>query len=211
MSERPGAPDIRIRLASPDEAPELARIMYAEIHWGRLRDFGVGFLTVLNRAFCTSRHAHCLVAVSDGRIVGYSAGVEHLGRFYRGFVLRYGVVAAFSILPHLFKRNQLRTLWMGLTYHSDPTPEESQSEMMVLAVSREFAGMGIGWRLMDGFMEEMRARGVPGVRLGTVAEGNDVAINAYIKYGFRMVRTHGFYENTRVHVMEYRFDEHPLP
>ena len=211
MPERAEAPEIEYRLASPDEAPILARIMYEEIHWGRLRDFGVGFLTVLNRAFCTSPHALTTVAVVDGRIIGYSAGVAHLGRFYRGFLLRYGVAAALSILPRLFNRNHLRTLWTGLTYHSDPAPGESQSEMIVLAVTREFAGRRIGWNLMDRFMDGMRARGVRSVRIGTVSEGNEVAMNAYIKYGFHVVRTHGFYGNSQVHVMEYRFGEDTKP
>lgn len=209
VPERSPLPNVEIRLATPDEAPALARIWYDEVHWGLLREFGVGFLTVLNRAYCTSRHAHCLVAIVNGRIVGYSAGLEHIGKFFREFVWRYGVQAALAILPRLFSRKQLKTLWMSLTYQSDPAPGESQSEMMVLVVSREFAGRGIGWRLMDGFMAEMRARGVPGVRLGTVTEGNDVAINAYIKYGFKMVRTHGFHGSNRVHVMEYRFADHP--
>lgn len=40
LPERAGAADIEIRVASPGEAPILARIRYDEIHRGRLRDSG---------------------------------------------------------------------------------------------------------------------------------------------------------------------------
>src|SRR5688572_14068971 len=97
-SENVSTPPFELRNGSVADAPVRAELMYTEIPWGRLRDFGIAFLTVLNRAFCTSRHAVCIVAVVDGRVVGYVAGVTHLGRFYKEFLLRYGVAAAFAIL-----------------------------------------------------------------------------------------------------------------
>jgi ribosomal protein S18 acetylase RimI-like enzyme len=200
------ASGITIRKAGAGDAQTLARIMDAEIPWGRLRDLGPGFLTILHRAFCTSRHAVCLVAEVDKTVVGYCAAAVHLGRFHNEFILRHGVVAGLAALPRLLRWSQLKILWKGLSYRSDPRPDEPQSEIALLAVDAAFKGRGIGAGLVEATMSHLRDRGVDAVRVGTVTEGNVAAIAVYRRYGFRIVRTAPFYGDSKVHVMEYRFD-----
>ena len=203
------ASTIKFRDARVEDVPVLAKLMYTEISWGRLRDFGMGFLTILNRAFCTSPYAICVVAEVNGRVVGYCAGVVHLGRFYREFVVRRGLAAAIAIIPSLFQRRMLRTLWKGLTYRNDPGPNGPQSEIAVFAVAKGFSGRGIGNKLLDAAMATLRARGAEAVRIGTVTEGNQAALTVYGRYGFEVVQTKTFYGDSQVHVMEYRFESAP--
>ena len=212
MSDSPVADEattITLRDARAGDAPVLAHLMYTEVTWGRLRDFGMGFLTLLNRAFCTSRHAVCLVAEVDGQVVGYAASVVHLKRFYREFAIVRGLPAAVMILPKLFRRHTLATLWKGLTYKNDPGEGGPQSEVLSIAVAKGFSGRGIATRLLNATMEKLKARGVDAVRMGTVAEGNQAAFSIYSKWGFKLVGTKQFYGDTKVHVMEYRFDSTP--
>ena len=200
------APTITVRDGRTADAREMAHLMYTEISWGRLRDFGMGFLTLLHRAFCTSRHAVCVVAEIDGRVVGYAASVLHVGRFYREFAILYGVPAAVLILPKLFRRNMLATFWRGLTYGKDPGDGGSQCEVLTFAVASGFSGRGIGTMILKATMEKLRQRGAEAIRMGTIAEDNSVAFAMYSKLGFKFVSTRQFYGDTKVHVMEYRFD-----
>lgn len=203
------APTITVRDGRTADAREMAHLMYTEISWGRLRDFGMGFLTLLHRAFCTSRHAVCVAAEIDGRVVGYAASVLHVGRFYREFAIVYGVPAAVLILPKLFRRNMLATFWGGLKYGKDPGDGGSQCEVLTFAVASGFNGRGIGTMILKATMEKLRERGAQSVRMGSIAENNSVAFNMYSKLGFKFVGTKQFYGDTKVKVMEYRFDSTP--
>jgi len=203
------ASPITFRDARVEDVPVLAHLMYTEISWGRLRDFGIGFLKLLNRTFCTSPHAVCIVAEADGRIVAYLAAVSHLRLFYREFLVKRGLLAAIVIVPTLFRPNMLATLWKGLTYQNDPGPKGPQSEILVIAVARGFSGRGIATTMLRTAMEKLRAKGVDAVRMGTVSEGNQAAMAVYTRCGFKVVRTQSFYGDTKVHVMEYRFESAP--
>jgi ribosomal protein S18 acetylase RimI-like enzyme len=199
--------EVVIRPARTPDAAVLSRLLDTEIPWGRLRDFGPGFLTVLNRAFCESPHSVCFVAEIEGKVVGYCAAAVHLGRFYRWFALRRGFSAALAILPNLFSLHRLQTLLKALAYRGNPGPTGPQAEIALLAVSREFSGRGLGQRLVSSTMDALRARGVDAVRIGTVTEGNDAALKVYTRYGFRVVRNNSIYGDSTAHVMEYRFDQ----
>ena len=195
-----------IRDATVSDAPAMARLMYDEVHWGRIRDFGVGFLTVLNKAFCTSPNAVCVVALVDGRVVGFLSGTTHLGRFYRDFALRHGFSAAVAILPRLLSPRRLKTLLRALMYRNDPRPGGPQAELMTIAVAPGFKGQRIGWRLTDAVMKQLRGRGVDAVRAMMTA-GNERSLGLFAKYGFRIAESREFYDSeSQVHMIEYRFD-----
>jgi ribosomal protein S18 acetylase RimI-like enzyme len=74
------------------------------------------------------------------------------------------------------------------------------------AVASGFSGRGIGTMILKATMEKLRQRGAEAIRMGTIAEDNSVAFAMYSKLGFKFVSTRQFYGDTKVHVMEYRFD-----
>jgi ribosomal protein S18 acetylase RimI-like enzyme len=206
LPDKSGASSVRLRSATVADAPALATLMETEIPWGRLRELGHRFITILHRGLCHSPHAVCTVADVEGRVVGYCAATVHVGRFYRWFAFRYGISAALAILPNLVTRERLITLRKGVSYRRNPGVDGPQAEIAALAVASAFSGRGIGQKLLATTMASLKERGVNAVRVGTVTEGNAPALAVYERYGFRVVRNDSIYGDSQVHVMEFRFD-----
>lgn len=125
------------------------------------------------------------VAQVSGDVIGYIIGsVDE--RAYRRALVR---VVVDTVLPGLLSRRYRRPLaalpylLRSLRY---PSPHVSVGEfpahlhLNLLPTSR---GLGLGDNLLQGFLQRLRERGVPGVQLSTTDE-NVAALGLYRKAGF---------------------------
>lgn len=192
-----------MRPARPDEARELAEILIEVVDWGRLRDLGVRFNTIMHRCFIRSRYGVCLVLERDGNLVGYGAGVSHYRKFHREMIWRYGLLMGLVLLPKLVTRKNRQTVIRAFTYFPQAPENDPKAELVCMNVRKAAQGGGAGRRLFDGLMEGLKARGVKQVKLGHV-DVTRPGPNAYWKsMGARLLRTEPFYDHNTVNVYVY--------
>ena len=197
---------VTIRLARPADAAALATLMTSEIKWGRLSELGSAFVVLLHRHLIDSKLAHCPVAVLNDEVVGYVAWVNERSRFFLEFVLRHGLTATRMLLPQGFRRSNLVVIFRSFTFFSKKSQgkPEPPAELVSFAVSSRHHGLGIAKQLFAAVREELRARGITELRVGTVAVDNEVANSLYRRLGFALVGIIPFYADTLVNVYVYR-------
>jgi ribosomal protein S18 acetylase RimI-like enzyme len=146
--------------------------------------------------------------VLNGDVVGYVAWVTDRSRFFREFVLRHGLTATRMLLPRIFRQSNLVIMFRSFTFFSKKNQgkPEPPTELVSFAVSSRHHGTGIAKRLFAVVREEMRARGVTQLRVGTVAVDNHAANSMYQRLGFTMIDTIPFYANTAVNVYVYSIE-----
>lgn len=162
------------------DAPAAARLHAEQIGEGFLSSLGPRFLTRLYRRIVRWPRAFLLVADEDGVVVGHAAATEDVGRLYRQFVLRDGLVAGAVAAPRLARR--WRPVLETLRYASahDQLPS---AELLAVAVAAGSRGQGVGRALVTAANEELVRRGVDDARV-VVAAANAPALALYRSAGF---------------------------
>lgn len=173
--------EVAIREAVLADVPALASLHIKAIPTGFLPELGVGFMRLLYRALTLDPQADVLVADDGAGPVGFVAGVRSTGRFYQRFALRYGFPGLLTALPKLARPSVARRATETLRYGRDDSG--SSAELLSMAIVRSARGRGLGTSLGLEFLDRMKARGVPSVRV-VVGPENARAISVYRKMGF---------------------------
>ena len=172
---------VAVRPARTGDAPAAAALHASEISEGFLPTLGPAFLRRLYRRLVLDPSSFVVVADDGGRVVGFAAAAEDLGRVYRSFAVRDGVVAGVAAAPRLVKgwRKVRETLRYPAATGSLPA-----AEVLSVAVAPEARGRGVGRALLAEVLAEFARRGVDGARVVTAAT-NDPAQALYRAAGFR--------------------------
>ncbi|MGH8874549.1 MAG: GNAT family N-acetyltransferase [Acidimicrobiia bacterium] len=170
-----------LRPAILGDAPHLARLHRAAIEGGFLPRLGQRFMSRLYRALIGWGGSVVLVADDGAGPVGFVAGVEDVGAFYRHFARRFGPQAALMAAPALVRPSNLRRAWETWRYQGGDVPVPG--ELVAMAVAPEARGRGLGVRLSREFLAEMAATGADRVKV-VVGASNRAALAAYAKAGF---------------------------
>jgi len=170
-----------VRAGTDADASAAARLHAAAIREGFLSSLGPRFLTRLYRRMVRDPGSFVLVAEEDGAVIGHAAATESVGRLYRRFLVRDGVVAGIATAPQLL--SQWRSVLETLRYPSgnDDLPE---AELLAVAVDAGPRGRGVGRALVAAAREELLRRGVSDARV-VVAADNEPALRLYTSSGFR--------------------------
>lgn len=174
------ADDVVIRRAERSDADRLAELHATRIVEGFLPRLGPRFLSRLYRRLVVSPDGFAVVAVRDGRVVGFAAGATDLGRVYRSFVVHDGLVAGLGAAPRIVGswRRVLETLRYPTS--TDDLPE---AEILSVAVDVDAAGRGIGRRLLSASLDELTGRGARAAKVVAGAD-NRAALALYTQAGF---------------------------
>lgn len=178
---------VSLRTAVASDAAAVARLHGGMIDTGFLSSLGPGFLTLLYGSLIRSDTGLVTVAAGDGgSVVGFVAGSVDTGAFYREFLRRYLLVAAWRLLPALVRPGTWRRVWETLRYGTDGR-DDVRAELLSMAVAPAYRGRGIGKRLVGALQEAAEARGVPAMKV-VVGEENDAATRLYESCGFADAR-----------------------
>ena len=127
------------------------------------------------------------VAEADGKVVAYIIGScdpEAFGRWLRrrlpGLLLGRWLAGAY---PHWWR--DLPYLGRALSQPAKHAPADRFPAELHINALPEARGRGVGSALMARFLDCLRARGVPGVQLGTTAR-NTAALRLYERFGFQV-------------------------
>ena len=176
----PGSPP-PIRPATPEDAPVVAGL-HAEIATGFLPRLGRGFLRRLYRALIEWPGADVLVAEDQAGPVGFAASTADTPAFYRYFLRRHGLFAAFAAFPRLVRPSVMRRALETLRYGGGDS-STVPAELLAVAVSAEVRGRGVGGRLLAEMESCYRRRRLPSVRV-VVGADNTASLALFRSAGF---------------------------
>lgn len=176
-----GGDQFGLRFAVHGDARALARLHAVSIESGFLPRLGQPFLRHLYRSMIDYSGAVVLVADDGSQVLGFVAGVDRVGEFYRHFLRKRGFPALMSALPRLIRPANLKRAWETLRYGG--RDEEVPAELVSMAVVPSWRGQGLGHELGMRLLTEFSERDVRRVRV-VVGADNPRAIAAYRGMGF---------------------------
>lgn len=174
--------DAGIRPATPDDSRAVANLHTGVIDTGFLSALGPSFLDLLYRSLIRSSNGEVFVAELDGAVVGFVAGTEETGAFYREFMRRHALAAAFRLIPALIQPRALRRIWETFRYGTTGD-EEVSAELLSMAVAGSARGRGIGGDLVSTLLEGAAGKRIRSMKV-VVGSANEPAIRLYRSRGF---------------------------
>lgn len=154
-----------------------------------LTRLGPSFLTQLYRAFREVPSGVCVVAMSDGEVVGFVSGTLQPEGFFRKLLRSRWAGFLFSgagaLLKHPFV---VGARFLSALRYRGESPEKLQGTGALLssiAVSPQCGGRGVGSSLIDEFVARGRAAGCSYIFLTTDANENEKVTGLYERYGFK--------------------------
>jgi len=175
------------REATPADVPLIARLHAVGVHEGFLVTLGPAFLQRLYARVLRSPRAFALVVDDAEGPCGFIAVADDIGRFYREFIVRDGVVAGVVAIPQIVRAP--RYVWETLRYGIRRDGDGSAgAEILAIAVDERAQHQGLGGALTAAAVDEIQRRGIVSARVVT-ASGNVAAIKTYEVAGFRQAGT----------------------
>jgi len=173
--------EVSVRGAVPDDHAAVAALHAAMIGSGFLSSLGTPFLRQLYRALIESESGSVFVAEVSGRVVGFVAGTDDTGVFYKEFLRRRMFPAGLRLLPALLRPSTWKRLWETFRYGDHPS--RARAELLSMAVAPAARGRGLGGELVTALLHAASRSGVPGMTV-VVGAGNDRALRLYRSHGF---------------------------
>ncbi len=179
---------LALGLLGQDDVPEVVRIHQAAFPSHFLTSLGRRFLEAYYRALSRSPLGLGVVARSADEVVGFVAGFQEPGAFYRELRRRWWPGFLAACWPQILGRPRMLVRLAGRARLPRACPTAPGTVVLSsLAVRPSGQGGGLGRRLVVEFLDLSRARGGRLVTLGT--RGSDAgAAEFYTRLGFRLAR-----------------------
>lgn len=174
-----GEPTLREAVRRDHRA--IAALHAGSITSGFLSSLGRPFLGLLYRSLIESERGRVIVAVDEGRVIGFVAGTSDTGAFYREFLRRRFLAGGWRLVPALFRPAAWRQVWETFRYGGHDT--RARAELLSMAVAPSARGRGVGRALVDTLLEEAQSASVRGMTV-VVGADNAAAIKLYESAGF---------------------------
>ncbi len=187
-----------LRIGHDDDAGAAAGLHAQQIREGFLSFLGPRFLRRLYRRVTRTPGCFLLVVEEEGTTIGFLAGSTNVAALYRSFVWHDGVAAALASSGRLLRswRRVMETL-----RHGGGGSGEG-AELLAIAVDPIARGRGVGTRLVEGFLTEVKRQNECAAHV-VVAANNQNAIALYRRSGFHVVKRFELHSGTESLVMQW--------
>lgn len=192
---------VRIRPASATDTPAISQLHRRRIDTGFLSSLGPSFLRLLYQALIDSAHSSVFVAEAGDRVVGFIAGADDTGAFYKEFLKSHLLVAFLRLIPALFRWSTWRRIWETLRYGGNGGGVSA--ELLSMAVAPAVSRSGVGHRLVGALLDWAENVGIGEMKV-VVGADNAPAINLYSKAGFGDSRPYEVHRGVESVVMTWR-------
>jgi len=174
---------MNIRLANKKDCLEIAEIHFQEIKYGFLNQLGKKFLSYFYMAMITSPNAFLVVTEEDNKVIGFISGCTNLNKFYKDFARQYTFKSFLILLKKIFSFSIFKKVFEVMSYSKKEEKDLPSSELLSIAIIKEYQGQGIAQKLLERFVSEMKTREINKFRV-IVGENLPQANKFYAKSGF---------------------------
>ena len=156
-----------------------------------LTTLGPRFVGLFYRAVLQFEQSVGVVAHTNGQVVGCVVGVEDHRAFHRYLRRHFTARAALAAMGVVLRRPTTVTRLLRAFRSSGPQlPHAEGPLLMSVAVDPQYAGAGIGSRLLSAFAGELSRRGFSTFRLTTDRDRNERTNLFYEKAGMILERSY---------------------
>ena len=181
-------------------ARDVAQLHVDGISSGFISSLGLNFTEQLYRGIVACPLAFCIVALHHGRVFGFIAGAESVGKLYRSVIFRRGLLMIGPLLRFVLSPSTIRKVFQTLLYPKRISANYPTAEILSVVVASEARQKGIGHMLMTAACEEFSRREIHAIKVAVGAE-NRPANEYYLRHGFEkagMYNSHGIMTNILV-------------
>lgn len=191
-----------IYLAEKKDVSEIVQIHKQEIKEGFLSSLPAVFLEKIYLTIVESDISFCIVAKEKNEVIGFISGTVNINKLYHYFIKRYFFYSIFMLLPKIFN---IKKIFETLFY---PKKEKDlpKTELLTIAVKKEFQGKGLGAKMFENFVFEMKNRGIKEFKV-MVGEDLKPAIRFYEKNGFSFLKNVIVHDNKISKVYIYKIKD----
>ena len=191
--------ELIIRPYQPQDRADLFRIAADTAYFGEpieiyMEDRRV-FLESFYAYYTDMEPEHCWVACADGQVAGFLTGCTGTPRQQQAMqhilvpAVRRKVLRR-EYKPGLKTYRYLFNVWLAERRHEDPQVDFTRYPAHLhINVDRNWRGFGLGKRLIQTYLQQLRELNVPGVHLGTTSR-NEIACKLYEAMGFKILAAH---------------------
>ena len=183
---------MNILLGNKKDSIQIAKIHKQEINQGFLSQLGIKFLSKLYEAMILSKNSFVVVAKEENNVIGFISGCSNVKNFYKDFLKKYTFWAIIILLPKFLNLTTIKKIFETLKYSKKEENDLPETELLVIAVKKEFHGQGVAIKMFNFFINELKKRNIKKFRV-VVGENLSRAIGFYEKVGFK------FHSNITIH------------
>ena len=189
---------VNLRPLNPNDISQVARFHSSYIPYSTFAQLGIPFLKTLYQGFLNSDYGFVYTCWEGGKMQGFIAGTTDSQRLLRSLFRRHLFFLLLVSLKALFRRPRLLyPLFQTFHYPRRTDLPQTKAELLFIAVKPESRRKGIGHKLILKSLEELKRRGIDGVKV-SVERKNQGTINLLKKMHFSQERKFSFYQRERI-------------
>jgi len=181
----------KLRLANRNDLKIIVDIHIKAFPGFFLTKLGPKFLSKYYNLMLSHEKKIFLVAEKDGYPIGFVAGFLQPSNFY-AYVRKHKNILLFALIPIIF-RNPFLIPRIISNFCSTKKKEQENKvikcELASIAVNPDYAGQGLGKKLVKAFIEISQKKNADIIYLTTDVNNNEVVNNFYQSLGFSLYRT----------------------
>jgi len=182
-------------------AGQVAALHIQCISTGFISSMGIDFVNSLYDAIVKSKSSLGVVAVRNGKVLGFAAFTTNLNKLYKSVVWRKGLIFALLLAGNMLSLRRVKKMLETLFY-TDRTKKMNlpSAELLSIVVGPEERGKGLAGKLIEKGFRHCRKTGVDKVKV-LIGADNKAGNKLYLKTGFELIGqivNHGVLSNIYV-------------
>lgn len=195
--------NMEIKLANEKDCFQIAQIHFKEIKHGFLNQLGKRFLGYFYLAMIDSPNAFLIIAKENNSVIGFVSGCTNLKKFYKEFIRKYIFKSFFIFLKKMFNPNIFKKVLETIKYSQKKEKDLPRSELLSIAVIRNFQGQDVARKLLEKFVSEMNKKDINEFKV-IVGENLIQANKFYQKNGFEFHSKDAVHKDTPSNIYIYK-------
>ncbi len=189
---------MNLQLLKQDDISQVARFHSLYIPHSTFAQLGIPFLKTLYHSLLKSRYGFVYTYWEGKEMQGFIAGATDSQRLLRSLFLGHFLFFLGISLRALFRHPRLlSSLFQTFQYSRKVSLPQTKAELLFIAVNPESRRRGIGSKLILRSLEELKRRGINGVKV-SVERNDQKTINLLQKMHFCQEKKFSFYQRERV-------------
>jgi ribosomal protein S18 acetylase RimI-like enzyme len=182
-------------------AGQVAALHIQCISTGFISSMGIDFVTSLYDAIVKSKSSLGVVAVKNGKVIGFVAFTTNLNKLYKSIIRRKGLKFALLLAGNVLSLRRIKKIFETLSYPARIKKMNLPSaELLSIAVAPEERRKGLAGQLIEKGLRLYRKTGVDKVKV-LIGADNKAGNKLYLKSGFELIGqivNHGVLSNIYV-------------